>query len=305
MSRVGAPRQDPVPIGQIAEPPFARLPDPLTLFAARARRFRSLAEGHDLAPYLRFLAALGDVQRRLQDGLAEPDMPAPDVRERAREYRMPPLDRGRFTTDAAFDTTRERLLSLAGMIEMPEQAAAALTRVKAADAAARDAIARAVLADSVPAEALAEHVYVAAALQVHFVRLAARLDPARLVPVGDGACPACGGPSAASLLVGWLGAHGARFCACWLCGTMWNYVRIKCVLCGSTEGVAYKEVEGGPGAVKAETCEKCRGYVKILNQQKEPDVDPIADDVASLALDLLVREAGFSRGAVNPFLIGY
>ena len=57
--------------------------------------------------------------------------------------------------------------------------------------------------------------------------------------------------------------------------------------------------------MKAETCEKCRGYVKILNQQKEPDVDPIADDVASLALDLLVREAGFSRGAVNPFLTGY
>ena len=164
---------------------------------------------------------------------------------------------------------------------------------------------RAVLADAIPMEALAEHVYVAAALQVHFARLAARLDPARLVPVGDGACPACGGPPATSLLVGWPGSHGARFCACWLCGTMWNYVRIKCVLCGSTEGVAYKEVEGGPGTVKAETCEKCRGYVKILNQQKEPEVDPVADDVASLALDLLVREAGFSRGAVNPFLIGY
>ena len=57
--------------------------------------------------------------------------------------------------------------------------------------------------------------------------------------------------------------------------------------------------------MKAETCDSCRGYVKILNQQKEPDVDPIADDVASLALDLLVREAGFSRGAVNPFLTGY
>jgi FdhE protein len=146
---------------------------------------------------------------------------------------------------------------------------------------------------------------VAAALQVHFARLAARLDAARLAPVGDGACPACGGPPAASLLVRWLGSHGARFCACGLCGTMWNYVRIKCVLCGSTKGIAYQEVEGGPGTVKAETCDSCRGYVKILNQQNDPDVDPIADDVASLALDLLVREGGFRRGAVNPFLIGY
>ena len=30
-----------------------------------------------------------------------------------------------------------------------------------------------------------------------------------------------------------------------------------------------------------------------------------ADDAASLALDLLVRELGYRRGAVNPFLVGY
>ena len=54
MSRVGAPRHDPVLIGQIAEPPFACVPDPLTLFAARAQRFRSLAEGHALLPYCVF-----------------------------------------------------------------------------------------------------------------------------------------------------------------------------------------------------------------------------------------------------------
>jgi len=37
---------------------------------------------------------------------------------------------------------------------------------------------RAVLADAIPVETLADHVYVAAALQVHFARLAARLDAA-------------------------------------------------------------------------------------------------------------------------------
>ena len=36
--------------------------------------------------------------------------------------------------------------------------------------------------------------FVAAALQVHFARLAAQLDANALVPVGEGACPACGGP---------------------------------------------------------------------------------------------------------------
>ena len=256
MSRVGAPRHDPVPIGQIAEPPFACLPDPLTLFAARAQRFRSLAEGHDLLPYLRFLAALSDVQRRLQDGLAEPDMPAPDVRERAREYRMPLLDRSRFTTDAAFDTTIERLLSLASMIEMPEQAAAALTRVKATDAAARDAMARAVLADSIPAEALAEHVYVAAALQVHFARLAARLDAARLTPVGRRRLSGLW-RTAGRILSGrlaWLARRAVlRMLGCaGRCGTM---CASNACSAARPRASPIREVEGGPGTVKAETCE--------------------------------------------------
>ena len=55
----------------------------------------------------------------------------------------------------------------------------------------------------IPFEAIAEHALVAAALQVHFARMAAALDAAALTPVGDGACPACGGPPVASLVVGW------------------------------------------------------------------------------------------------------
>jgi FdhE protein len=57
--------------------------------------------------------------------------------------------------------------------------------------------------------------------------------------------------------------------------------------------------------VKAETCGSCRGYVKILHQHKDPALDPVADDVASLGLDVLLRETGYRRGAVNPFLLGY
>jgi FdhE protein len=82
-------------------------------------------------------------------------------------------------------------------------------------------------------------------------------------------------------------------------------VRAKCTLCGSTKDISLREVAGGGGTVKAEVCGGCRGYVKVLYQQKAPELDPIADDVASLGLDLLMREAGFRRGAVNPFLLGY
>ena len=305
MRKAGAPRHDPIPIGEVAAPPFVRLPDPRTLFATRSLRFRTLAEGHQLGPYLLFLAALSECQHRIQKDLPEPELPAPDARARACEHAMPPLDRNRFTADAALDATLDRLLALAATIDMPDAAREALDHVCGADAAARDAMVRAVLADAIPVETLADHVYVAAALQVHFARLAARLDADALVPIGNGVCPACGGAPVATTIVGWQGAHGTRFCTCSLCATQWHVVRIKCVLCDSTAGIAYQEVDGGSDSVKAETCESCHGYVKILHQHKNPQLEPVADDIATLGLDLLLREDGYRRGAVNPFLLGY
>jgi FdhE protein len=305
MSKAGAPRHDPIPIGEIAAPPFVRLPDPLTLFATRSLRFRTLAEGHQLGHYLLFLAALSECQHRIQKDLPEPDLPADDARALAREHAMPPLDRARFTADAALDATLDRLLALAATIDMPDNAREAIERARDADAAALDGMVRAVLADAIPVETLADHVYIAAALQVHFARLAARLDASALVPVGDGVCPACDGAPVASAIVGWKGAHGTRFCTCSLCATQWHVVRIKCVLCESTAGISYEELDSGPDTVKAETCESCHGYVKILHQHKNPQLEPVADDIATLGLDILLRESGYRRGAVNPFLLGY
>jgi FdhE protein len=292
-------------IGEVAAPPFVRLPDPTKLFVDRTLRLRALAAGSGIGPYLRFLSDLNELQYRIQDGLPEPDMPDGEALTRAHTHAMPPLDRTGFVPDAALEVTLAALFDAAADIEKPASAGEALARVRSAGRAARDAMLRDVLADSIPTEALAEHVYVAAALQVHFARLAARLDPHALVPVGDGVCPNCGGPPASTMVVGWRGAYGSRFCACALCGTLWHYVRIKCVLCGSTKGIGYQEVEGGAGTVKAETCDNCYGYVKVLYQTKDSELEPIADDVASLGLDLLMREGGYRRGAFNPFLIGY
>ena len=305
MSNVGDIQPDPSIIGTIAKPPFVQLPDPSRIFAKRAERLRSLAVGHQLAAYLNFLAGLTDAQLRALPQLPEPEMPAADVLARAKEHAMPPLDRGGFKPDAAFDATLERILSLVIPLEMPAAASEALHRFKTKDSEAREGMIHNVLADSIPVEALAEHVFLAAALQVHYARLAQRLDKDALVAVGDGACPACGAPPVASVIVAWPSAVGSRFCSCSLCSTLWNFVRARCAVCGSTDKIAFQEVEGSAGVIKAETCESCHSYVKVLYQQKNPDLDPVADDVASLGLDLLVREAGYGRGGMNPFLLGY
>jgi FdhE protein len=154
-----------------------------------------------------------------------------------------------------------------------------------------------------PTDDLAQRALLAAGLQVHFARLAQlRADDLKLV--ADGACPVCGSPPMTSTVVDWPKAHNTRFCTCPLCAVMWNVVRVKCLMCGSTEGISFREIEGN-AAVKAETCEKCRGYVKILYQVNDPSLDSMADDVASLGLDMLLAEEGWKRGGRNPFLLGY
>lgn len=310
MSPVDTTEPDPSAIANIPKPPFVRLPHPSRMFATRAERFRTLAEGHDLKPYLLFLADLCAAQAAIQDGNIHGPLPQPEpldeaVLARAKEHHMPPLDRGHFTADPAFEATFSRLIAAAEQMTMPAVAQAALLRVKAADAAGREAMVQNVLAEAIPVEALAEHVFVAAALQVHFARLAERLPGREMESVGDGVCPSCGGAPASTLLVSWPPPAGARYCSCSLCGTMWNHLRSKCTLCGSTSKIAFQEIEGTGGTIKAETCEDCHGYMKMMNQQNDRFLDPIADDVATLGLDLLVRELGFRRGGVNPFLIGY
>jgi FdhE protein len=45
--------------------------------------------------------------------------------------------------------------------------------------------------------------------------------------------------------------------------------------------------------------------VKILYQVNDHLLEPLADDVATLGLDMLLAEEGWKRGGHNPFLLGY
>jgi FdhE protein len=87
-----------------------------------------------------------------------------------------------------------------------------------------------------------------------------------------------------------------------LCATEWHLVRITCSHCLTTEGIVYHSIEGGSQAVLAETCGQCHTYRKIVYQEKDPEGEPVADDLASISLDLLMSEAGFHRASGNPLL---
>lgn len=299
------PEADPTAIGNVSAPPFAVLPDPATLFATRAARLRAYATVSPAAGYLNFVAGIVEAQQAIVPTLPAPELPDAEALERARAFDMPAIDRSRFMLDAVAETTLDALFDACAKVEMPTLAAHALKNARKADGARRAQMVSDVLAHAMPMEGLAEHVFVAAGLQVHFTRLAAGLDASRLVPVGDTLCPCCGGPPVASLIVEWPNAHGSRFCACALCSTLWNFVRIRCTSCGSTKGIGYQEIEGSPGTIKAETCDECRTYVKVMHQHKDTAIEPLADDIGSLGLDMMMRDGPYRRAAFNPFLIGY
>lgn len=292
-------------IGEVKTPPFSRVPDPVRLFERRAKRFHQLSGPDGIGPYLGFLASVADAQKAVAETLPAPEPLDPGKLDRSLEFGMPPLDRNAYRPDAAFFALSERLFDAMDAVEKPAAARSALAALRSAGEERIAAMVADLMADSVPAEAMAEYGYVAAVLQVVFVRAASTLPEKRLKGVGDGACPSCGGPPVSSLIVGWPQAGGSRFCSCALCATLWHHVRIKCTICSSTKGIRYQEIEGGPGTIKAETCDECGCYVKILNQQKDASLDPFADDVGSLGVDLLLRETKFRRGAFNPFLLGY
>ena len=65
-----------------------------------------------------------------------------------------------------------------------------------------------------------------------------------------------------------------------------------------------REGHGSPGAaaVRAESCDTCHTYRKIVYREKDANVDPVADDLATVTLDLLMTEAGYHRGSGNPLL---
>lgn len=297
-------RPDPTAIGDVSAPTFAIVPDPRSIFSDRAQRLRTYGGVSPMKLYLDFVADIAQAQSEtvLSQGWAPTDVMAA---RRASTFGMPPIDRVKLAADATIISTLHQFLDRLEHFVMPVAAVTALHRVRHATKVETQAWQRSVLEGGSLVDELAEHALVAAGLQVHLATLAAGLDPSALSPVGDGVCPACGGAPVASIIVDRANAHGNRYCVCSMCATQWNFVRIRCCSCGSTKGVGYQEIEGASGAIKAETCDECGTYVKVMYENLDTTIEAAADDIGTLALDLLMKDGPYRRAAYNPFLFRF
>jgi FdhE protein len=279
--------------------PALILPDPSRIFQERSRRFTVLAKGHSLADWLLFLGRLTLAQHELLQ--AYPSLPLPDeaAMSFARDHHLPPLAALSQPRDPAW---RQALASFARALtpHAPPRAQDTLARLQTMDETTLEVLADRVLgadfagpeADCLP--------FVAAALQVHWTALASRLDRAQVLPLDTpGVCPCCGFLPVAGLLRKEGEVANLRYLHCGLCNAEWHLERVTCAACLDSNGIAYRYIEGSNGAIRAETCDSCKKYLKMLYREKAPEVDPVADDLATLALDLLVDEAGYDRMSPN------
>lgn len=297
-----------IPIHSASEPPAIIVP-PTDLFARRAARFDQLAAGHALGDWLRFLGTLSRAQHAALQAL--PALPLPDATALAlaREHRMPPLPAQSWPRDPAWHVAL-RSIAAAVAPAAPDAARTGLDRLAALPAARLEELADRVLHTEFYGDDAALLPYVGAALQVLWTGLAQELGAGITALDVPGVCPCCGFLPVASIVksVGQVenAVANLRYLHCALCNTEWNLVRVKCAACDATGGVSYRQLEGAglaqPEAVKAETCDSCKSYLKIVYTEKG-GIDPVADDLATLALDILVDEAGYARAGPNLLLV--
>jgi FdhE protein len=292
---------------RVVSAPRVVLPATSSLFADRAARFLQLARDHPMAEYLSLMAAVAEAQHETLGRRRSPPV-AEAALAQSRDYGMPPLSA---LSHARHPQWRDDLRDLVARVAGRPAAKAMVVSVQTLDDASLEALADRVLGSTTLDEDAAAVPLVGAALQVYFTRLAATID-VDLVKDFDVAtvCPVCATRPVASVVRLGGERNNLRYLCCALCNTEWHMTRIKCSTCEEEKGVHYLSLQAGDAAPasnelgvaaarRAEACDECKSYLKIFYQEKDPQLDPVADDLASLALDVLVDERGYGRSGPN------
>jgi FdhE protein len=242
-----------------------------------------------MAEWLRFMAGLSRAQDRAVARLPTPLAPDEAWVARAVAVRMPPYAAVGHRPHPIWREGLSSLVQQADDPALPEPAKRVTNTLRAADPAALDVLANQCLRDDIARPQTGEALFVRTALEVYFARAAASLDVRSLRLLQQrGLCPVCGCAPVSGVVTASGRSSGARYLYCSLCATAWNHARAVCIKCGGSRSLTLQEIEGSNGSVKAETCGECHSYAKMLYEAKDPQVDPVADDLATLGLDILV-----------------
>jgi FdhE protein len=294
----------------IMEPPEVVLPDG-EVFARRAVRLRDLViRVPALDEYLSFMARVVQAQHLALSERKPAWQPPADAFDAALEHGLPPLGHTALRRDLDWRADLQAILESldlhAGQRQRP-----LLQQLRQLPESTLEALAERALDGRAAEPALRGlQPLVAAALQVSWVRLAVNLPrpPARLFGEARTLCPCCGAEAVVSVVHNEQHRSGVRYLHCGLCSSQWHLERLRCSLCGEGAKLRYLTLDDEHGKpylpVQAEACGDCHGYRKLIARDQDGHAEPLADDLASLALDLALGEGGeYARGGLNPLLV--
>ena len=275
--------------------------NPKNLYQRRAARLRELAQDHPLADYLLFAAAIADAQLALLEDMPIPQDPRLQALS-AEQLANKPLDVKNWQRDPIW---RKLLTALLEKLK-PSANDQILTTIEWLEKAADSELEE--LADNILAQEFAtissdKAVFVWAALSLYWLQLVQQIPHNAKQESTENlhCCPVCNTAPTASL-VHFGSQQGLRYLHCALCESEWNMVRSQCSNCGQNKELDYWSIDDYMAAIRSESCGSCKSYLKIMFQEKEPKVEVIADDLASLFLDMEMEEKGFMKSGLNPFI---
>ena len=301
------------------------------------------AGGHPMADYLQFIASVANEQQQELAAFPPVPLPDPAALDAAALAGTSPLSVEQWPRDAAWRTGLVMLATnLRDRVPATVRPAIERVLAMPADDLERQAgrlltgVMQGVDMATAPLIAAALQVY-----WTHLLLAVRAAQTGEAEPFGriadERLCPCCGSRPTVSIIRNAGQIQGQRYLHCSLCGLEWHQTRIRCTHCLSGKSIAFQALDAagaddagtdeaadatatpGPGfktisspeaanraaraAIQAETCDECGHYLKLLHADRDPLVEPIADDLASLPLDLLVSEAGMIRHGVNLMLL--
>ncbi len=111
----------------------------------------------------------------------------------------------------------------------------------------------------------------------------------------EGYCFVCGSNA---LLAELRGDNHMKHLRCGQCGADWSVRRLQCMQCGNDDHrtLGYLYPEDKPGNIQIETCDRCRGYLKVITSFEPTPCGMLeVEDLATRYLDYIAMDRGYAR----------
>ncbi len=284
--------------GVSEQQPALLFPNYNNLYSHRRERLEQLAQNHPFANYLTFIAGLVATQQIVLRENPLENMPELNAQQLAHQ----PLNCRTWLRDEHWLKLLSALLEKMA-VNANEDLQATIEWLQKASNSELNQLADKLLNEEFSEVGSDKALFIWSALSIYWRQMANKIPHQSVLENGDNLtrCPVCNSAPTASVVH--LGEQqGLRYLHCALCETEWNMVRAKCSNCDQMGKLSYFMLNDEFAAVRAETCDDCESYLKILFQEKAPEMDVMADDLASLFLDVEMEEKGYARSGLNPYL---